>query len=423
MGNGANTFKELQNSRKEMSYLEYYRPKRKQMSLQSAAVFFIGLYILMLFLFEDSKQYFMIANLVFAGMVAISLFTLRNLQFDLLRTEKFLIAYMCLTGVSVLWAWDIKATISDTTRQILFFIMWYSIVSILRRDERFIKIVLKWIMLAGCVLTGYLLLHYGVGAFIASIFSSVRIGEDIVQLNKLGMYAATVIIIAVNFFLHTRKVSYIGVILINFIAMAGSSSKRAYLMVVLCIVISVLFSIHSRNALNRFFKVIVWLCILGIAGYYLLRMEVFSGIANRFLELFDTVDNRRNDFSRTRFLMYGWESFKQNPILGIGSGNSHKVTLQAMGWATYLHNNYLEQAVNLGIIGLTIYYGIYISLLRSYIPKLKEHNMISNTIIVLLISQLISDIAATSYNVKFTYVLFALAIAYLKREKDIAIRE
>ena len=100
--------------------------------------------------------------------------------------------------------------------------------------------------------------------------------------------------------------------------------------------------------------------------------------------------------------------------MGLGSGNSHKVTLEAMGWATYLHNNYLEQLVNLGIVGFLLYYGLYVVLLKSLRPGIKHDSFCAKTVMILLLSQLISDIAVTSYNLKFTYILFAIAISTIE---------
>ena len=87
----------------------------------------------------------------------------------------------------------------------------------------------------------------------------------------------------------------------------------------------------------------------------------------------------------------------------------------------YLHNNYLEQLVNLGIVGFGIYYGIYVYLIRHIYALLKKHEFVSSTIFVILISQLVSDIAVTSYNVKFTYIVFALAIGCVLFERDYGI--
>lgn len=128
----------------------------------------------------------------------------------------------------------------------------------------------------------------------------------------------------------------------------------------------------------------------------------------------ELTDSSNQDTLRMLYLKYGIEVFKNHPILGIGSGNSHIVTLMAAGKKTYLHNNYVELLVNLGVIGFALYYYLYYYLIRRL--RSEEKNCFENRVmVVLLIAQLISDFGVTSYSYKFTYIIFAIALGVIQK--------
>ena len=74
----------------------------------------------------------------------------------------------------------------------------------------------------------------------------------------------------------------------------------------------------------------------------------------------------------------------------------------------------MEQLVNLGIVGFVLYYGVYFTILKRTFSLAKNNDICARMVTILLLSQLISDIAVTSYNLKFTYVVFAIGIATAK---------
>ena len=54
--------------------------------------------------------------------------------------------------------------------------------------------------------------------------------------------------------------------------------------------------------------------------------------------------------------------FYSHPIIGIGLGNNTYQIEQIYGLSVYAHNNYLELASGLGVVGLITYYWYYIYL-------------------------------------------------------------
>lgn len=75
---------------------------------------------------------------------------------------------------------------------------------------------------------------------------------------------------------------------------------------------------------------------------------------------------------RVSYLLFGWETLKENPILGIGldsfSSAYAQSEFQYMGSDTdgrIAHNTYLEFLVGTGVIGLTLFLGLIIFSLKS----------------------------------------------------------
>ena len=202
-------------------------------------------------------------------------------------------------------------------------------------------------------------------------------------------------------------------ILTLFIAM-GAESRRAFLVLIIGMILSyIIYIIGTRSGNKRLIRILVGLLVAIFLTEIVLNSSLFMNINERFSEL--TGEGREN-LVRMRFINYGIQSFLENPILGIGSGNSYIVTLQAAGRSTYLHNNYIELLVNLGIVGFCLYYFLYVVLLKELI-KLRKYDLEVRIMIVILVGQLVSDIAITSYSSKFTYIIFGLAYALIIQKK------
>lgn len=375
---------------------------------------FAGLYIMAIYLFDDSESLYMIANGIFFLLLFSILLTGVRFNFKPITPEILLVSYAGWITLSMVWAWDVSATGDDVVRQILFLCLWLGIVNVVSRDRKYIVATLKWIVVAGTILTLYLIAHYGFGSYLSAVYSGTRIGEDVLQLNKLGMYTSTAAILSALFFLETKKFQYILLTLIPFLGMLGSGSKRAFLMFALSIILYMLLKVQGQGQKYRIIKLLGGVFIfLGIIQL-LMGSDIFGGVLGRFAELHNTLESGDSHFSRMLFLQYGFQSFLNHPLLGLGSGNSHAVTIAALGWKTYLHNNYMEQLVNLGIVGFVLYYGVYFTILKRTFSLAKNNDICARMVTILLLSQLISDIAVTSYNLKFTYVVFAIGIATAK---------
>ena len=361
-------------------------------------------------LFDDSPTLYILSNAVFALLVLLTLlrknFTIHKNAFSVA-----IVLYFIWTMASLLWCVDSSAVIADIKKQILFLTLIFCITHLCYIDNDYTT-VFKWFIVAGIAYFISLMNTYGIQQFITSIVTGIRIGDDFLQLNKLAMNCALISIISFNFLIEYKKKIYILPMVMTLFLMLGAESRRSFLVLLISLILSyLLFMKKEGNTNKKLFYALAGICVLFISIYIYTSSTLFSGLNSRFLEL---SSSSNQDTLRMLYLRYGLETFKNHPILGIGSGNSHIVTLMAAGKKTYLHNNYVELLVNLGVIGFALYYYLYYYLIKR-LRTTGKNNFENRIMIVILIAQLVSDLGVTSYSYKFTYIIFALALGVIQK--------
>lgn len=373
----------------------------------------VGFYILCVLVFDDSPQLYIFSNAVFVVLV---LMVLNQKNFTIQKTA-FSVAvgvFFAWTVASLVWCTDASAVVGDIKKQILFIVLMFVISHLCYIDHDYTTIF-KWFIVAGIAYFVSLMNTYGIQQFITSIIAGHRIGDDFLQLNKLAMNCALIFIISFNFLLEYKKKLYIVPMIMMLFLMIGAESRRAFLVLAISTVLSfLLFIKNERNTNKKLIYFLIGVCVLFISIYIYSTSTLFTGLNSRFNEL---TDSSNQDTLRMLYLQYGFDSFKEHPFLGLGSGNSHIVTLMVAGKKTYLHNNYMEMLVNLGLFGFAIYYYLYYYLIRR-IRSAGNYYFETRVMLILLVAQLISDFGVTSYSYKFTYVVFALALGVIQKNAE-----
>ena len=120
------------------------------------------------------------------------------------------------------------------------------------------------------------------------------------------------------------------------------------------------------------------------------------------LELGDLVDEN------------GKRWFSESPILGYGMNNYKVMNLPATGRYTYAHNNFIEIAVDLGVIGFALYYFVYAYLAVRLLKRIKEDRLY-----VFLLSALIASLLSHYGDVAYYdfYQNFLLLICFYAANK------
>ena len=155
------------------------------------------------------------------------------------------------------------------------------------------------------------------------------------------------------------------------------------------------------------------------SNYLMMTNEIlYSVVGYRFEALLTTLLNgvdtnsTYHNSSDTRLLLirYGIDLFKEKPIFGYGL-DGYRIVTPLTGY--YAHNNYIEIMVDLGLIGLILYYWFPIKLLIKSIKQMKVDRKQALSF-GMFVSVLVSDIATVSFNQEKTQLFLAISICLFR---------
>lgn len=137
----------------------------------------------------------------------------------------------------------------------------------------------------------------------------------------------------------------------------------------------------------------------------------FEGLLN-----FASGDLDNTDASTaTRYLMIdnGWRWFLQQPLQGYGLNNYRVLLTGILGEGVYAHNNYIEMMVNLGTIGLIVYYSLYIYIIAKLFSIRDDATGTRNFFLAFMLALFVFEIGAVTYQLYIIQIFVSLASAYI----------
>lgn len=281
--------------------------------------------------------------------------------------------------------------------------------------------LLKIIMWAGFILGIYTVIFVGIDTLQDTLQEEGRLENSFANVNSIGMACCSSIIIA--FYLFKKKRNYIHLIfcLPSIMIIAGSGSRKALVMLILGLLFVFLYQNSKKRYGKRFLKIVGSLLILAIIAYAGIESGIFDGAMSRMDGLIASITGKGEIDSSTALRSYykliGIEQFCDTPILGIGMGNARILALSATGHDCYLHCNYVELAANGGIIGLILYYWIYIPIIKKEF-RARKIDFYAPIILFLVFLHLVMDYGAVSYYSKQTYFLLMVIMLHLNKLKN-----
>ncbi|ELC8380988.1 O-antigen ligase family protein [Clostridium perfringens] len=289
-----------------------------------------------------------------------------------------------------------------------------------------IKNIINAVMWAGFVVVLYAIMYYGLDRIKFTLASGSRLESSFANINLIAIGASISILIMVyNIFFIEKKRIYLVVFAIpSIIMVAASGSRKALMLSILGVVMIVLFRYTTRSFFITLFRWILLSSILLIVLVSILSLPIFSNVNERMNGLISLITNTgvvdHSAWIREQYINFGIIQFTKTPFIGLGIGNSHFITIQVEGLATYLHNNYVELLSCGGIIGFTIYYYIYVYLFYSIFKLRKYKSDYTLLCIILMIILLIMDYGMVTYYSKITYfyfLIFFMEVQLLKKRK------
>jgi O-antigen ligase len=146
------------------------------------------------------------------------------------------------------------------------------------------------------------------------------------------------------------------------------------------------------------------LSLLAVVGYFAFVWDDRLTLADGFTPLYrllEALTGRESSFStRADLIWVGWSLFLQSPVMGHGYASFARVSNSGL----YAHNNWIELAVNGGMVGLALYYGVHVSILRAA-RRLRGDKCLAVSLLIFLLAG--ADCAMVSYTSRMVVLTLA----------------
>lgn len=232
-------------------------------------------------------------------------------------------------------------------------------------------------------------------------------------------------------------------ILISFISLVYSKTKKEKLLSIISFIISFLVLVGTNSRITLLTIPFLLLIIIGIRYRKKIKLSYFIVIFIILLSFFKTpyinkylyrvkhLSSIENIMKETRIKIWskGILDFKNNNYKPLGFHHYNNVELGAISWEKnpHLHNNLLEILVTQGILSLVFYISFNIFLFLEMIKKLKTTNIESQKIMLYIAISILIFLnlsGLTDSNIYFakvnqlSFFIFALSLCKVVKEDE-----
>lgn len=279
--------------------------------------------------------------------------------------------------------------------------------------------LLRAVMWSGYIVVIYTFLYYGFSYVMLVLTVGERIESDFANINSVAISATFSLIINCYFSLYKKWDISIVFGLPSMLIVFASGTRKAVVMIIAGLFILVIMKqiLKSKNTLGLMLRVVMAIFVMMLFFVAVSQLEVAQGLMGRLEGLIASftgegvVDHSSSIRSELREI--GFSTMLEHPF-GIGIGCPHILALQKTGNDFYLHCNYAEIAAGGGILGLIVFYSIYLHFarLRFYLKK----DSIAIVLLALVVVMLLKDYGAVTYFYKDNYMLFIIICLYLSQK-------
>jgi len=391
----------------------------RKMALMSLYVYIASLYTL-----AYDPRLNLISKALF--MVTIGLFCLHLMTEPRINRGKiygFFITYTLYSTASCFWSVDFAIAFSRNVSLYQVLILVFMIYNLVDSMEE-IEGVFNGIFWGTMIMCGQTLLRYGVGNLIKMMSEGTRLGTEINQANAFGYYCVVAFIIAMYNVLYKKKKIFLLLAVIPLIFSFASGSRKS--IVIIIAATALIFAL--KNGKIKMSKILIALAVCVALFAILYNIEGLKPFFKRFtamLEMFDSGDTGTGDNSianRMNMVDFGLDMFKKRFLFGYGTEQYNVLYEMEYGIMRPAHNNYIQYLVSFGVVGTSVFYGMYVYILAKTYKNVKKKDIIAIFIFVIIIIELINHFTTGVFVNKFAHIYLALSFAYChltdKREKE-----
>ena len=369
-------------------------------------LFFI--YMITYHLFSERAETLYISqSVMLVLLLCLFLYFLRHRKFILSWRMAFVILW-CLTSLLSYFVSPLQSDSFSRWLTIFQLCVFLILLSHYLDTDKKIDQALRCMLYSYIVLGFYMVYVYGFGLF-SPEFMDVRVGDEVSQINTLGMSLAYGSVFSFFYFYIKKKKWVLFFVVFLTILSSFTGSRKA--IVIIAIGIIGILSQEFRFDKRRMFRNIILVLIVAIA---LSSLSYFEMVLSRFDGILSLLsgESQADSSANVRFTMIlkGIDLFWEKPIFGSGLGTFKYYWSDNVSGRMYSHNNYIELLVNGGIVSFVVYYFNYIYLLFAISKKRTQTSILLLTILSIT---MIVDLFVVSYYAKDVYIMIAIYYGYV----------
>lgn len=381
------------------------RDKKAMIDFRKWSLFFICVYAVMMYATYINSVFSIIASLCLRGMLGFSILYIiinRNV-----KTNSYIIWYslfIVFCGASILFVSNVSSAISVFKTLVVVLGIGVS-VTIAVKEKKEIEMVLYCMSIGSVFLMLYLIFSGYVAEYDALNDPTKRFGNELT--GNANIFAAIYMIAACAsaYIILTNKkkkvkIAFALAFVLQMYGLVLAGSRKNLLIPFFMLYILFIQKKDKKGRSHWIITTIIGVFVM-LLGYYLLMNVPFlyDNIGYRFETVieYETGNAASADTSamvREAMREKAMVLWTDHPIFGYGLNMFTDVS----GFGMYTHNNFLELMCNHGIVGMILYYSFYGYLLYKLFKNKSQHKMFKYFSIAMVISELIYEYGAITYN-------------------------
>jgi O-antigen ligase len=367
------------------------------------------LYIISLYLFAFSPDFYMISNEIAAAFIFLvvieTLAHKKRIKSNSFLLCFFLFVIMC--ALSYFVAIDQALVLIKVKTMVLNLIMAAALINYLD-DIKKIKSLARAFVYSGFMASVYILIT-------SDISQMDRMGSVLGNENAMGIIIGISFIICFYFIFYEKKYLYIPYSLVMLPTILLTGSRKAILLVVVAVILILFF--ENRHSAKKMIKFIILALAILLASYYLIfNVPAFYMILGRRVEslfgyLLGEGTREGSVVVRNYMIRFGLEMFWKRPLLGYGINNYRVLLAVYNNMYTYAHNNYVELLVGTGIAGTAAYYSICGNVLLG-LKRTISHSKLGYILLAINLSILLLGFGMVHYDHKHLLIILAMGSCF-----------
>ena len=366
----------------------------------------VAVYVLGAVAFSDGSLLAQASRVVLVALAAIEL-SVKPFRISLVLLWQAL--FVCYVMWSASWAFSVERAESQGVTVLVNGVCVALLAYLLIGEPARLRLVIVCMTVAPVIL----LLRVGVaeGLF---VFLETRTTED-AQANFVGMAAAVGFglgyVCASQRIIMSRWVALL-FLSCDLLAVLLSASRKAVLMVALIVLLFTILDQRARGA-SRWVRV-GGAGLVTLAGYWLIMnvQALYLLVGYRIEGLVEGLfgNSAEADAStRTRLTLIndGMSWFQDSPWFGHGADNFRALmaTYHPDWMAYYAHNNFVEILVNLGLVGLVLFYWLYVVVIFTGLKRRSSGHPVQAIFLSIIIGLLLTEYGHVDYYSRFFMAL------------------